>query len=102
MRRWNLSHYAISSCVTAALLAGCSAQPPIGAPGALPRTSALATRINRTHYKVLYSFGAPPDGSNPRASLIDVGGTLYGTTFAGGANSCSYISPHTSCGTVFS
>jgi uncharacterized repeat protein (TIGR03803 family) len=103
MRRWNLSHYATSSCVTAALLAGCGgSQAPIGAPGALPQTSALAAPANRTHYKVLYSFGAPPDGSNPRASLIDVGGTLYGTTFAGGANSCSYISPHTSCGTVFS
>jgi hypothetical protein len=30
MRRWNLNHYAISSCVTAALLAGCGgSQPPI-------------------------------------------------------------------------
>lgn len=35
--------------------------------------------------KVLHSFrGAPDDGGFPEASLIDVGGTLYGTTFGGG------------------
>lgn len=40
MRRWNLRHYAISGCVTAALLAGCGgSQPPIGAPGAMLQTS---------------------------------------------------------------
>ena len=43
MRRWNLSQYAISSCVTAALLAGCGgSQPPIGAPLGL-RSGALPT-----------------------------------------------------------
>jgi len=35
---------------------------------------------------VVHSFGGPPDdGWDPRASLIDVGGTLYGTTAGGGA-----------------
>ncbi|MGA8098728.1 MAG: choice-of-anchor tandem repeat GloVer-containing protein [Candidatus Cybelea sp.] len=102
MRRWNLSHYAISSCVSAALLAGCGgSQPPIGAPGALPQTSALATRTNRTHYKVLYSFGAPPDGNNPRAGLIYVGSWLYGTTSGGGSYSC-IDTLYQGCGTVFS
>lgn len=34
MRRWSLSHYAISCCVTAALLAGCGGSfKPIGTPG---------------------------------------------------------------------
>ncbi len=158
MRRWNLSHYAISSCVTAALLAGCSgSQTPIAAPGALPQTSALAARINRTHYRVVYSFvnglwpiapltdvggklygtteyggggncfhqfpgcgivyrlslnghekllhsfAVPPDGIYPLASLIDAGGTLYGTTQQGGSNkACGYYSYYFSCGTVFS
>ncbi|HTU81628.1 MAG TPA: choice-of-anchor tandem repeat GloVer-containing protein [Candidatus Acidoferrales bacterium] len=32
----------------------------------------------------LYCFGAPPDAENPVGALIDVGGTLYGTSFNGG------------------
>jgi len=35
---------------------------------------------------VLYRFAAKPDASGPDASLINVGGTLYGTTVAGGAS----------------
>jgi uncharacterized repeat protein (TIGR03803 family) len=34
---------------------------------------------------VLHAFGSGGDGKNPGASMIDVNGTLYGTTFAGGA-----------------
>jgi uncharacterized repeat protein (TIGR03803 family) len=44
--------------------------------------------------KVLHTFGKGADGVNPYAGLIDVGGTLYGTTFYGGT--ASYA------GTVFS
>jgi uncharacterized repeat protein (TIGR03803 family) len=33
--------------------------------------------------KVLHSFGKGSDGANPRADLIDVGDTLYGTTYSG-------------------
>jgi len=45
---------------------------------------------------VLHSFEASSggDGKNPRAGVIDIAGTLYGTTVAGGAASCY-------CGTVF-
>src|SRR5580693_2694276 len=40
--------YALSSCVAAAMLVGCGgSQPPIGAPGAMPQTSASATRADR-------------------------------------------------------
>ncbi len=43
MRRWNLSHYAIRSCVTVALLAGCGEpQPSIGLPGAMPQSRPIA------------------------------------------------------------
>jgi uncharacterized repeat protein (TIGR03803 family) len=42
--------------------------------------------------KVLHTFGYGTDGSDPVASVIDVNGTLYGTTEKGG--SCGY-------GTVF-
>jgi uncharacterized repeat protein (TIGR03803 family) len=42
-----------------------------------------------------YSFKGYPLGASPDASLIDVNGTLYGTTYGGG----SYCSA--GCGTVF-
>ena len=45
-------------------------------------------------FTTLYQFAGPPDGANPTASLIEVGGKLYGTTFSGG----SILSP---VGTVF-
>jgi uncharacterized repeat protein (TIGR03803 family) len=49
---------------------------------------------------VLYSFkGAPADGAQPLAPLLNVNGTLYSTTWAGGAYSCS---SYGGCGTVFS
>jgi uncharacterized repeat protein (TIGR03803 family) len=40
----------------------------------------------RHAYRVLHSFGGSGDGMNPYAGLIDVNGTLYGTTVKGGAN----------------
>ncbi len=51
---------------------------------------------------VLYSFkGVPADGARPRAPLLNVNGTLYGTTVEGGAQSCSSYEGG-GCGTVFS
>jgi uncharacterized repeat protein (TIGR03803 family) len=48
--------------------------------------------------KVLYSFGSVAgDGTTPQSSLVNVHGTLYGTTVYGGNLSCS-----SGCGTVFS
>jgi hypothetical protein len=41
----NLGRYALSSCVAAAMLAGCGgSQPPIGAPGAMQQSSALQSQ----------------------------------------------------------
>lgn len=84
MDRLNLGRGALSVCVAAALLAGCGgSQLPIGAPGALARGSELVARPNSARYKVVYSFA---NGIQPVAPLIDVGGTLYGTTNRGGSN----------------
>ena len=50
---------------------------------------------------VLYSFCSQAncaDGANPLASLIDVNGTLYGTTLDGGGTGCG----NGGCGTAFS
>ncbi|MGA8574329.1 MAG: choice-of-anchor tandem repeat GloVer-containing protein [Candidatus Cybelea sp.] len=97
--------YGLSLSATAVFLAACGgSQPPIGAAGATSQASARAASTGSTKYKIVYSFGSPPDGGCPAASLIDVGGTLYGTTSGGGAytidSDCFY---HTGLyGTVFS
>lgn len=52
--------------------------------------------------KVVYSFGGPSDGSDgwlPNGGLIDVNGTMYGTTFTGGKGTC-YLGA--GCGIVYS
>lgn len=46
---------------------------------------------------VLYAFRGGTDGSAPDAALLNVGGTLYGTTALGGSTACP-----NGCGTVFS
>jgi uncharacterized repeat protein (TIGR03803 family) len=51
--------------------------------------------------RLLHSFTAGTDGALPYANLINVGGTLYGTTFVGGTGSCTYLN-FSGCGTVFS
>jgi len=51
--------------------------------------------------RVFYSFGGGDDGANPIGSLIDVGGTLYGTTWVGGGSNCA-MGPGNGCGTVYS
>jgi len=83
---------------TAALFAGCrGSQAPMSA-GVIPQASAIASRTNSMNYKVVHSFVGAPDGQNPYAGLIDVGGTLYGTTYSGG----EYHRYGRSFGTVFS
>lgn len=51
--------------------------------------------------KVLHHFGHGSDGSQPRAGLINVKGTLYGTTTSGGSASGCGTHP-SGCGTIFS
>jgi len=41
--------------------------------------------------RVLYSFQGGTDGSYPQASLIEVKGTLYGTTYYGGASNAGTV-----------
>jgi uncharacterized repeat protein (TIGR03803 family) len=50
--------------------------------------------------RVLHSFGNGSDGDFPAGGLIDVGGTLYGTTISGGTNYCGHN--YGGCGTLFS
>ena len=48
--------------------------------------------------QVVYRFKGGSDGANPQAGLIDVNGTLYGTTAQGGGSGCFGAG----CGTVYS
>jgi uncharacterized repeat protein (TIGR03803 family) len=49
---------------------------------------------------VLHSFGSGSDGIRPFSGLIDVDGTLYGTTTSGGGGTCQ-IYGDDGCGTVY-
>lgn len=106
MKGFGLERCALSGGVALALLAGCGAsQPPIGAPNAMQQTVATdPTRfsVNRVQpsspFRVLHRFSGGSDGAIPYAGLIDVRGTLYGTTNVGGG---SYYCRH-GCGTVYS
>jgi hypothetical protein len=51
---------------------------------------------NNRSPNVLGSFAGSADGFYPQGTLIDVNGTLYGTTYYGGRGGKS-----TCCGTVF-
>jgi uncharacterized repeat protein (TIGR03803 family) len=46
---------------------------------------------------VLYRFAGGSDGARPLGTLLDVNGTLYGTTISGGGTGCS----GSGCGTVY-
>jgi len=49
--------------------------------------------------RVLHNFNGAPDGENPEGALVNVGGTLYGTTIDGGAGAaCANFG---GCGTFF-
>ncbi|MFY9710877.1 MAG: choice-of-anchor tandem repeat GloVer-containing protein [Candidatus Cybelea sp.] len=87
MKILGFSRCALLSCIALAMLAGCGgSQPPIGGPGVIPQSHPLIARGGSSSYRVLYRFGDKPDGATPDGSLIDVHGTLYGTTEAGGAD----------------
>jgi uncharacterized repeat protein (TIGR03803 family) len=70
----------VASCGTnGGLVNGQSFRPAAPSRNAEHRTATSAS------YKVLYRFGARPgDAEGPWAGLLNVNGTLYGTTFLGG------------------
>lgn len=50
--------------------------------------------------RVVYRFKGGSDGANPKAGLVAIKGTLYGTTYDGGTY-CGYSSSPGGCGVVF-
>jgi hypothetical protein len=94
MKSFGLGTYALTVGVAVALLAGCSgSQPPIGAPGAIPQTSAIATHAHRgtswmlreaTGETLLYAssdFGTVSVFGYPKGNLV---GVLSGFDLADG------------------
>ncbi len=92
----------VGVCLSAALLAACggssfssSTAAPVAPQVATPQSAAgVASRLEASlvrqpptgsNYRVLHSFGAGTDGKKPAANLTVVKGTLYGTTYGGGA-----------------
>lgn len=49
----------------------------------------------------LHHFSAGAGGCSPQTGLIDVGGTLYGTTALGGDATCPNYQPDLGCGVLF-
>lgn len=103
----NLTRFALA-LGAAALVTGCGgSQPPIGAPGAIPQTLGSAPAragVHRTttySYRVVHSFRHQPNGAHPGGSLLDVHGTLYGTTRLGGRGTCHIYYGGSGCGTVY-
>lgn len=102
------SRYALTASAAAALLTGCGAlsfgsaqgrlaqgdmQPPVVATRAVERNTTSS-------YGVLYRFGGHPDGQQPQGALLNVNGTLYGTTYERGRACNKRGGP--GCGTVYS
>jgi uncharacterized repeat protein (TIGR03803 family) len=100
MKISDLGRCALGVCA-AAMLADCGGGTQLNPSPAGPSTALRVTTADRTRarpaYSVLYSFGAGSgDGTLPAAGLININGTLYGTTSEGGGH-CR----RGGCGTVF-
>lgn len=86
----------LGACAAAAMLAGCSsANTPFSPVNTAPAAERMRPPSN---YSVLYSFqGGSGDGEGPLASLVNVGGTLYGTA-SGGAHKSGIVFSITASG----
>ncbi|MBV8374940.1 MAG: hypothetical protein JO302_05470 [Candidatus Eremiobacteraeota bacterium] len=62
----------------------------------------FSVSTNGAHYRVLHNFGNGTDGGDPIAGVIDVQGTLYGTTSKGGTYGATCGAFYSACGTAFS
>jgi uncharacterized repeat protein (TIGR03803 family) len=83
MKVLELSRCALCVSIAAAILAGCGgSQPPLGSPGSIPQNRIILHGLSPSSYKVLHRFslrGRAPSAL-PITGLVNVNGTLYGTT----------------------
>jgi uncharacterized repeat protein (TIGR03803 family) len=98
MRRFRFCILSISASAT---LASCNAAqiPTVGQARPLDAAQVLGSRGQSVRTEVvLHRFKDGSDGAFPTGDLLDVGGTLYGTTARGGRTFCGL---GTGCGTVY-
>lgn len=72
--------------------------------GSLPNATVASDHpasVGTSAEKVLYRFGGGRDGENPESTLIDVSGTLYGSSIHGGGKTCAALNSPPGCGTIF-
>jgi uncharacterized repeat protein (TIGR03803 family) len=80
-----LDHIAGASLMVT-LLAACSVTTGNRTSPVVPQLAAPFERqFTASSFKSLYNFDGTPDGGSPYAGLLAVNGTLYGTTWGGGA-----------------
>jgi uncharacterized repeat protein (TIGR03803 family) len=104
------SWYVLSIGAAAALLGGCGGAQFPGPTAQTAFERGPKTASGSSAYQLIHGFGDPgrlhrnAGGINPDGTLIDVNGTLYGTTSWGGRNCRHRVSGFydNSCGTVFS
>jgi uncharacterized repeat protein (TIGR03803 family) len=82
LRHRNLQ--AIAALIVIAGLASCVGAPIVSTGAAENGTDVHSKTARSSSYTLLYSFRGGKDGANPAAALLDVGGTLYGSTATGG------------------
>lgn len=103
MKISDFSRYGLGIGAGIAMLAGCGGSqvpmgPVSGKDAAVMRQALLTDQPTGTHhFRAFYTFESGTDGANPRAGLVALNGTLYGTTGIGGGYCGS-----TGCGTIFS
>ena len=67
--------------------------------GAAPCYCGAVFKVTRSGAEaVLHSFAGEPDGSGPEYGLLNVGGTVYGTTWSGGTNNYGTVFAITASG----
>ncbi|HET6275361.1 MAG TPA: choice-of-anchor tandem repeat GloVer-containing protein [Candidatus Cybelea sp.] len=85
----NQRYTASTICLSTALLTSCTGgggNPPAPAGFALPNLRLQSAReAKSTNYRIVTDFSSVYDGSYPAGGLLDVKGTLYGSTVVGGA-----------------
>ena len=94
MPKVTFSNARLICSLLAASLCGCStiassAQPPV--PSFRPQAEIPQPALDGPAYRILHKFGGSGDGWFPASALINVKGTLYGTTARGGSNNAGTV-----------
>jgi len=88
------SSFLVSACLATAFLTACGSLPADRAPSNVPALRNASAQTS-SRFSVIYAFEGGKKGEHPWAPLINVNGTLYGTTYG------SFGSGPKSAGTIY-